>query len=180
MTTIATTRATRARRESSAISKGFRDGYDRGSHEGRENDPNDFREPDWRRTSRGYQQWMGSVEAYQNAYRHGYSSGFRAGYQSVNRSWGDRDRDRDEGIYDRGDYAGYDYGRNIGYQAGYQDGLRKAREDIDKDKPFNANPRGEYDDRDHGYRREYGDKNNYRSQYTRGYRDGYESAFRRY
>jgi hypothetical protein len=160
--------------------QGFRDGYNRGRHEGRENDPNDFREPDWRQASRGYQQWMGSVEAYQNAYRHGYGSGFRAGYQSVNRGWGDRDADRDEGIYDRGDYAGYGYGANIGYRTGYQDGMSQAREDVYKNKRFNSNPRGKYDDRDHGYRREYGDKNSYKAQYTSGYRDGYESAFRRY
>ena len=118
--------------------QGFQDGYDRGRHEGRENDPNDFREPDWRQASRGYQQWMGSVEAYQNAYRHGYGSGFRAGYQSVNRGW----EDRDEGIYDRGDYGGYGYGANIGYRTGYQDGLQKARDDMDRNKPFNANPGG--------------------------------------
>ena len=31
---------------------------------------------------------------------------------------------------------------------------------------------------DHGYRREYGDKNYYKSQYATGYRTGYENAFR--
>jgi len=58
--------------------------------------------------------------------------------------------------------------------------MSQAREDVYKNKRFNSNPRGKYDDRDHGYRREYGDKNSYKAQYTSGYRDGYESAFRRY
>ena len=163
--------------------QGYRDGYDKGRHEGRENDPNDFQEPDWRQATRGYQQWMGPMDLYQNAYRHGYGRGFRAGYQSVNRSWGYRDGDSDEGIYDRGEIygqSGSGYGNNIAYRTGYQDGMRKAREDMERNKPFNANPRGEYDDRDHGYRREYGDKSSYKSQYSEGYRAGYESMFRQY
>jgi flagellar biosynthesis/type III secretory pathway protein FliH len=67
--------------------QGYRDGYVKGTHEGRENDPNDFQNPGWRQATRGYQQWMGPVEVYQNAYRDGYENGFRAGYQSVSRGW---------------------------------------------------------------------------------------------
>jgi hypothetical protein len=52
-----------------------------------------------------------------------------------------------------------------------------ARDDQYRNKPFNPNPRGRFDDRDHGYRREYGDKSAYRSQYTDGYRAGYQSAY---
>jgi hypothetical protein len=164
--------------------QGYRDGYDKGRHEGLENDPYDYQNPDWRQATRGYQQWMGPVEAFQNAYRDGYRNGFRAGYQSLNRGWGDGDGDRDEPIYNRGGYvygqSGYGNGGNVGYRTGFQDGISQAREDTYKDKPFNANPRGKYDDRDHGYRRGYGDKNSYKAQYSDGYRAGYESAFRRY
>ena len=50
-----------------------------------------------------------------------------------------------------------------------------------RNKTFNPEPRGRYDDRDHGYRREYGDKNFYRQQYTEGYRAGYQAGYdRRY
>lgn len=115
-------------------------------------------------------------EVFQNAYREGYRNGFQAGYRNVNQGW---DRDRDDGnyIYGQSDRG---YGSDIGYRVGYQDGMSQAREDMYRNKPFNASPRGRYDDRDHGYRREYGDKNSYRAQYTEGYRAGYESAFRRY
>jgi flagellar biosynthesis/type III secretory pathway protein FliH len=65
--------------------QGYRDGYAKGKHEGRENDPNDYQSPDWRQATRGYEQWMGPVQAFQNAYRNGYENGFRAGYQSLNR-----------------------------------------------------------------------------------------------
>ena len=55
--------------------RGYRDGYDKGRHEGRESDPNDFQLPDWRQATRGYEQWMGLVEVFQNAYRDGYGKG---------------------------------------------------------------------------------------------------------
>jgi hypothetical protein len=163
--------------------QGYRDGYAKGRHEGRENDPNDYQTPDWRQATRGYEQWMGPVEAFQNGYRDGYGSGFQAGYQSLNGGWG-RDSDRNEGRYDRGDViydrSGYGYGDgDMGYRIGYQDGMSQAREDRYKNKPFNPNPRGKYDDRDHGYRREFGNKNSYKAQYTDGYRTGYEASFRR-
>jgi len=164
--------------------QGYRDGLGKGRHEGRENDPNDYQNPDWRQATRGYEQWMGPVEAFQNGYRAGYQNGFRTGYQSVNDGWSDPDGDRDEPIYNhRGDVydqSGYGYGGNIGYRTGYQDGMSQAREDLYKNKPFNASPRGKYDDRDHGYRREYGDKSHYRAQYSNGYRAGYQATFGRY
>jgi ribosomal protein S5 len=42
------------------------------------------------------------------------------------------------GVYNGGGYAGYGYGANIAYRTAYQDGMRKAREDMDRNKPFNA------------------------------------------
>jgi hypothetical protein len=165
--------------------QGYRDGYAKGRHEGRENDPNDYQAPDWRQATRGYEEWMGPMETFRNGYRDGYGSGFQAGYQSVNRGWGNADDEGGggRGGYNRGDIydqSGYGYGGDMGYRAGYQDGISQAREDVYKNKPFNPSPRGKYDDRDHGYRREYGDKSSYKAQYTDGYRAGYNSAFRQY
>jgi hypothetical protein len=99
--------------------QGYRDGYAKGRHEGRENDPNDYQSPDWRQATRGYEQWMGAVETFQNGYRDGYGSGFQAGYQSLNGGWGDGDEDRDRGRYNRGgdvyDQPDFGYGSNMGY-----------------------------------------------------------------
>ena len=87
----------------------------------------------------------------------------------------DHDRDRDDFHH-----AGYER-RNVGFDTGYQDGVYSARSDIYHNKRFNPNPRGKFDDLDHGYRREYGDKAYYKSQYLSGYRAGYEAVFgRRY
>ncbi len=96
----------------------------------------------------------------------------------------DRDNDDDDRYdnrydnrYDRG--HGYDYGRSLrfAHEVGYNDGAQVAREDSWRGKPFNPYPRGKYGRADHGYRREFGDRNGYRNRYADGYRDGYQSAF---
>jgi hypothetical protein len=156
---------------------GFRDGEKKGRHEGRENDPFDYRTPDWHQSTHGYKSWMGPVSIFQNAYQQGYREGFRSGFADARPGWrGHEDR---ESFYRGGSYYG-SYTR-VAYDTGYQDGLTMAREDLYKSKPFNPNPRARFDDRDHGYRREYGDKNDYKAQYTNGYRAGYQATFdRRY
>lgn len=156
---------------------GYRDGVDKGRHEGRENDPYDYRTPDWRQATRGYKNWMGPVNLFQDGYRDGYRTGFEAGFQSVNQGWrGPSYRGpvyNSWSSYGRGTYRGWS---DIAFNFGYQDGASVAREDIYKNKPYNPNPRGKYDDADHGYRSKYGDKSAYRAQYSNGYRAGYEAA----
>lgn len=164
---------------------GYRDGANRGREEGRENDPFDYQTPDWRQATRGYQRWMGPVEVFQRGYQNGYRAGFESGYQSMNRRRGDGDHDRDDGYSARGGGSpwygrsgGYNYGYNSpAYNVGYQDGQEMARHDLQKRNGYNATPRGPFDDRDRGYQRQYGDKNEYKAQYTQGYRAGYDSTF---
>lgn len=69
--------------------------------------------------------------------------------------------------------------RDPAYEIGYRDGASVAREDAEDVKPYNPQPRGRYDDLDHGYRREYGSKSEYKARYADGYREGYRSAIRR-
>jgi hypothetical protein len=97
----------------------------------------------------------------------------------------DRDGDgyynRDDNrYYDRDDYRYHGFRRGIhaAREIGFRDGASVAREDMWRGKPFNPNPRGRYDDADHGYRREFGNKHEYREHYTEAYRAGYENAFR--
>jgi len=92
------------------------------------------------------------------------------------------DRD-DQRYYDRDGYRYYDRddfrgGFHVARDFGFRDGAAVAREDMWRGKPFNPNPRGPYDDADHGYRREFGSKHEYREHYTQAYREGYQSAFR--
>jgi len=159
---------------------GFRDGEKKGRHEGRENDPNDYHTPDWRQATHGYKGWMGPVNAFQSGYQQGYAEGFRSGFNTEQRGWhGDRDDRYRNGYYGNGYYGDNAYDSRVGYNSGYQDGVTTAREDLYKNKPFNPNPRGRFEDRDHGYDREYGDKNSYRAEYTNGYRTGYQATFNR-
>ena len=152
---------------------GYRDGVNRGRHEGREHDRYDGREVDWRQSTRGYQSWMGPVNLYRSAYQDGYRNGFQEAYRSAS---------RDDGSYRDGYYRNDSY--NPGwYRGGYEPrGLqlwisgwrhRCARRSIQA-QAVQSRTTGKYDDRDHGYRREYGDKNSYRATYSEGYRAGYE------
>jgi hypothetical protein len=157
---------------------GYNDGIGKGRHEGREHDPYDYQTPDWRQATRGYQRWMGPVEVYQRAYREGYSNGFRSGYQETAQGW--RDGDRYGNWRNDGWRTGYDPDwENVANRYGYQDGAQAAREDIEHRKSYNSKPRGRFDDRDHGYRREFGSKDQYKAEYTAGYRAGYDAVMQR-
>ncbi len=88
----------------------------------------------------------------------------------------------DNGYYDHGDYyRRYEFreGMRTAREFGWRDGCEVAREDMWRGKPFNPNPRGPYDDADHGYRREFGSIHEYRQQYAQAYREAYENSFRR-
>lgn len=164
-----------------AYQNGYRDGLNHGREEARERDPNDFRTRDYEQASRGYQSWMGPLVQYQAAYRDGYRQGYNAAFGNRgNRPWyggRDGDGDRDDG-YRNGD-RWPSARRSPAYSIGRQDGEEMAIGDIRQRKPYNPNPRAKYDDADHGYRPEYGDKNAYRAEYKRGYYDGYTADFYR-
>jgi hypothetical protein len=94
----------------------------------------------------------------------------------------DRDDSRnDNGYYDRdGDrYDNFRGGLHVAREIGYRDGAQVAREDMWHGKRFNPYPRGKYEDADRGYRREFGDRHEYRERYSQAYRQGYMSTFRR-
>lgn len=161
--------------------RGYQDGVGKGRHEGREHDPLDYRPPDWRQATRGYERWMGPVEFYQRGYQEGYQSGFETGYREMAGRWGDGDHDRDDRWSNEGWRTGYDPdSANIATRFGYDDGRTAAREDVEHRKSYNSKPRGRFEDRLDGYRREYGSKDRYRAEYTAGYRQGYDSVMRRY
>lgn len=101
----------------------------------------------------------------------------RDDYRYNNRSY-----DNDDYRYQNGYYDNYGFRQGI-HQArafGFRDGAAVAREDSYRGKPFNPNPRGRFDDADHGYRRAYGNKHEYREHYTEAYRAGYQRSFRGY
>jgi len=172
-------RGDRAQTRQYGYQSGFQDGQRQGRHEGRENDPFDYRTPDWRQATRDYKSWMGPASVFQSGYQQGYRDGFRSGFASESPGWrGDGNRDRDASYRGGNSYGSGSYTR-VAYDTGYQDGVTMAREDLYKNKPFNPNPRARFDGRDHEYRREYGNKNAYKGEYTDGYRAGYRATFER-
>jgi hypothetical protein len=85
--------------------------------------------------------------------------------------YNDRDDNR---YYDRDD--SFRYGLKVARDVGFNDGAQVARADTWNRKPFNPNPRGPYDNADHGDRSQFSDKHEYREAYSAAYRDGYVSV----
>jgi hypothetical protein len=81
------------------------------------------------------------------------------------------------GYADRGDYGWGRQSFRVARDIGYQDGARVGREDFFRRKPYDPYPRGKYSHADRGFRREYGDRYQYRDQYARAYQAGYRSSF---
>ena len=75
------------------VQSGYNDGYRKGQHEGRENDPGDINVRALEQATHGYRSWMGPMDSFQDGYRDGYRRGFREGYEATNRSWRDREYD---------------------------------------------------------------------------------------
>jgi hypothetical protein len=64
--------------------------------------------------------------------------------------------------------------RRVGFDKGYDDGLKRGRHDGDHRDRFDPARDKKYRDGDHGYHREYGP----RFDYVRGYRQGFEQGYR--
>ena len=66
----------------------------------------------------------------------------------------------------------------IGFDKGYEDGLRRGRDDGEDGDRYDVTRDGRYRDGDHGYRSSYGSRysyvRSYRSGFELGYQDGYE------
>ena len=66
-----------------------------------------------------------------------------------------------------------------GYSAGYERGIRAGDEDRRRNQEYDFSDEGEYRRADAGYRREYGNEDWYRSDFRRGYQDGYRIGYDR-
>jgi hypothetical protein len=72
------------------------------------------------------------------------------------------------------DYRNRSGTRGIGFDKGYDDGLKRGRHDGDHRHRFDPARDKKYRDGDRGYHREYGP----RYEYVRGYRQGFEQGYR--
>ena len=81
--------------DSVPFDNGYRDGYDKGREDARDQDSFDpVRHSRYRSGDRGYNSRYGSKEQYRNVYRDGFEAGYAAGYREEDRYGRDR---RDDG-----------------------------------------------------------------------------------
>src|SRR5262245_15538797 len=68
-------------------------------------------------------------------------------------------------------------GNQPAYREGYDRGVRAGNEDLRRGQTFNVTDEGDYRSADAGYRREYGRIDVYRTEFRRGYQDGYRIGY---
>ena len=161
-----------------AHDNGYRDGLKRGEQAGRDRKAfNAQLERDYRDATNGYNRSYGDRDRYRDDYRGGFAQGYRDGY--YRRGYGN-DGSYGNGGRGYGNGNGYGYGRNAGYgafQNGASDGYRKGLEDIEKRRYADVTRHGWYRSGDHDYDRAYGSKDAYKIEYRRGFEQGYNRAF---
>ena len=78
------------------------------------------------------------------------------------------------------DYRYESYGGRVGFEKGYEDGLKRGRRDGDRGDRFDPTRDGRYREGDHGYKSRYGPRSLYVRSYRRGYEEGYRDGFAPY
>lgn len=170
--------------------RGFREGREHGEDDARANRAFDYRRHrEYRNGDSGWGRGNG------DAYRRGFEDGYRQGYERNQRygrgggygypgngGYGNGRYPDDRYGYPGGGYGypgngGYGYGRE-GYSRGFEDGLRKGREDGRDGDRFDPMRHKDYRNADDGYNRRYGSKDAYRASYRDGFRQGYERGYR--
>jgi len=164
---------------------GYRDGLRQGRADRSHREEYNFKTEDYKHADEGYEKYMGEHDDFQDGYRNGYHTGYDDGfYGRPIRSdvYGlDERYDPDRVPRRDGDadvYADWGYS-DVAMDTGYRDGLQAGRQDLQNRKDYRPNKHEAYEDADHGYRKNYGDKNRYKAQYRKGFVRGYEDAFNR-
>jgi hypothetical protein len=156
-----------------AYDRGYREGVQRGEHDGR--DGRDFgydRDDLYRSGDRGYNRSWGNRDTYRSEFRQGFAAGYRSGYERNRATIRDgRDNNRNRPRVPRG-YQEPASAR--GYSDGYERGLDDGH---DRDR-YDPVRHGDYRKGDEGYYREYGSKDAYKNNYRAGFRQGYEDGYR--
>jgi len=164
---------------------GYRDGLRQGRADLTSNSSPNYESEDYRRADLGYEDYMGARPDFQRGYRDGYKDGYEDGYRNRpirSEIYGLHDRydpdrtprnDDDQQFYPNWGYS------DVAFDTGYRDGLSAGRSDYASRKDFKPEKHDSYEDGDHGYRKHYGTKEQYKEQYRKGFLRGYEDAFNR-
>lgn len=164
---------------------GYRDGLRQGRADLTSNSEPSYETEDYRRADLGYEEVMGARPDFQRGYRDGYRNGYEDGFKNrpireeIYGLKGDYDPDRiPRHVED--DHYYHDWGySDVAFDTGYRDGLSAGRGDFAQKKDYKPEKHDSYEDGDHGYRKAYGTKDQYKEQYRKGFLRGYEDAFNR-
>ena len=162
-----------------AQENGYRDGIKRGEQAARAGKAFNARlERDYRDADNGYNRSYGDRARYRDDYRGGFAQGYRDGYS---RRDGSAQYPNSYPNAYPGNGRGYGYGGSASYgafQNGAGDGYRKGVEDIQDRKSPDATRHKWYRNADRDYDDAFGSKDVYRTEYRRGFQEGYNRAFR--
>ena len=178
-----------------AHDNGYRDGIKRGEQAARAGKAfNAQLERDYRDAQNGYNRSYGDRARYRDDYRGGFAQGYRDGYSrrdgraqypGSQQYPGSRQYPNSypnsypDAYPDAG--RGYGYGGTANYgafQNGAGDGYRKGLEDLEDRKSPDAARHKWYRSADRDYDDAYGSKEAYKTEYRRGFQQGYNRAFR--
>jgi flagellar biosynthesis/type III secretory pathway protein FliH len=166
---------------------GFREGIKEGEKDGRRGDQYRYQdEGDFRRADVGYRTSYGNRDLYRQAFRSGFADGYADGYRRYARNgrYGNDDRRSGSGgggfggILGRDPRNGQRRGYSLAYDNGVRDGLEKGREDIRKNRSFDARRHKWYREGDHNYNGRYGSRDQYKVEYRQGFNAGYDQGYR--
>ena len=162
---------------------GYRDGLRQGRADLNSGSAPSHETEDYRRADLGYEEFMGSRLDFQRGYRDGYRDGYEDGFKNrpirteIYRLSDNYDPDlivrheEDDRYYHNWSYS------DVAFDTGYRDGLSAGRHDFAKRKDYRPAKHDSYEDGDHGYRKAYGTKEQYKEQYRKGFLRGYDDAF---
>jgi hypothetical protein len=164
---------------------GYRDGLRQGRADLVSNSAPNYESDDYRRADLGYEEYMGSRPDFQRGYRDGFKAGYEDGYNDrpIRADvYGLRDNyNPDRRVPSNEDdryYPNWSYS-DVAFDTGYRDGLSAGRKDFSERKDYRPEKHDAYEDGDHGYRKSFGTKEQYKEQYRKGFLRGYEDAFNR-
>ena len=164
---------------------GYRDGLRQGRADLNSNARPNFESEDYQRADLGYEEYMGGRREFQAGYREGYRTGYEDGFNNRpirSKVYSlDDNYDPDRVPRSEADARGYE---NWGYSdvaldTGYRDGLSAGSKDFRERKDYRPEKHDSYEDGDHGYRKAYGTKDQYKEAYRKGFLRGYDDAFNR-
>ncbi|HET9994433.1 MAG TPA: hypothetical protein VFQ18_03405 [Candidatus Acidoferrum sp.] len=162
---------------------GYRDGLRQGRADMNHNVSYSYENEDYRRADLGYQEYMGERDDFQHGYRDGYKAGYDDGYNNkpIRRDIYGLNDSYDPDLRPRSDADGEYYEKwhysDVALDTGYRDGLQAGYNDLRQRKDFHPEKHDAYEDGNHGYRKNYGDKGLYKEQYRKAFIRGYEDAF---